>query len=134
MNITLCIGLTRQEQRVVDSRRVIDFLGDDGQAYSTPAMISDVEYACWRLLNEHLDPTQTSVGVHVMMEHVGATPLGFEVVIDVEVSGVERKRVDFETMVRDADGVVGRMRHSRIVVDSKEQIARIQAKRERLAQ
>ena len=80
MNITLCIGLTRQEQRVVDSRRVIDFLGDDGQAYSTPAMISDVEYACWRLLNENLDPTQTSMGVHVMMEHVGATQLGFEVV------------------------------------------------------
>jgi fluoroacetyl-CoA thioesterase len=132
MKDTLRLGLTRQETVRIDPARVIDFLGEDGQVYATPFMVSDVEYACWRLLNEHLDANETSVGVHVTIEHLGATPLGCDVRIDVEISGIDRRRVDFETIVRDAEDTVGRMRHSRFVIDAQAQVARIKAKSARL--
>ena len=47
--------------------------------YATPRMVSDVEYACRDFLLAHLDAGEDSVGAHVSIDHLAATPLGLTV-------------------------------------------------------
>jgi predicted thioesterase len=120
-------GLVRTETLTVDRDRTIGFLGEADRVYSTPSMVNDVEYACWRLLQQHIDPAQTSLGVQVSLQHLGPTPLGEEVTVAVRVDAVARRRVDFSAEVTDRTGVVGRGQHQRVLVD-------LLRHRERLAQ
>ncbi|MDX1434858.1 MAG: hotdog domain-containing protein [Gammaproteobacteria bacterium] len=133
MPAALVPGATRTERIDIDIDRTIGFLGDEWRVYATPAMVNDVEYACWRLIQEHLDDAQTTVGVHVALEHLAATPLGESVEVRVEVVSVEDRRIVCEAVVADAAEVVGRGEHTRFVVDVARHRRRIEAKRAKLA-
>lgn len=117
MKDSLTQGVTRTETVPVDRDRTIDFLGEQMRVYSTPSMVNDTEYACFRLLQEHLDDGESSVGIHVQMDHTGATPLGQDVRIYVTVDSVEGRKVTFSAEVRDAVEMVGRGKHVRYIID-----------------
>lgn len=133
MKTSLVAGIRRVEQVAVDESNTIDFLGDELRVYSTPSMVHDVEYACWRLIGEHLDPGETSLGVHVEVNHLGATPIGHRVEIAVTVQSVDGRRVTLGATVRDAAEVVGHGTHVRVVTEVDRLRPRIGSKRERLA-
>jgi predicted thioesterase len=128
---TLVPGLTRTETVSVDRERTIDFLGEDMRVYSTPSMVVDMEYACFRLLNEHLEDGESSVGIQVSMDHVGTTPLGEEVRVFVEVEKVDGLKVSFRSEIRDAVETVGRGNHTRFVIDTARHAERLADKRAR---
>ena len=132
MKASLVAGIRRVERASVDESNTIDFLGEALRVYSTPSMVHDVEYACWRLIGEHLDPGETSLGVHVAVDHLGATPIGHRVEIAVAVQSVEGRKVTLEAEVRDAVEVVGRGTHVRIVAEVDRLRPRVGSKRERL--
>ncbi len=125
-------GVERRERVVVDRDRTIAFLGDAKRVYSTPAMVSDIEYACYRLIQEHLDAGESSLGVHVSVDHLGPTPLGAEVTVTVRVSAVEGRKVSLDAEVNDAAERVGRGRHVRIVIDVARHEMRLNAKADAL--
>ena len=133
MKQSLVAGIRRVEHTAVDESSTIDFLGDELRVYSTPSMVHDVEYACWRLIGEHLDPGETSLGVHVEVNHLGATPIGHRVEIAVTVQSVDGRRVTLGAEVRDAVEVVGRGTHVRVVTEVDRLRPRVGSKRERLA-
>ena len=133
MKTSLVAGIRRVEQVAVDESNTIDFLGDELRVYSTPSMVHDVEYACWRLIGEHLDPGETSLGVHVEVNHLGATPIGHRVEIAVTVQSVDGRRVTLGATVQDAAEVVGRGTHVRVVTEVDRLRPRVGSKRERLA-
>jgi fluoroacetyl-CoA thioesterase len=128
---TLQPGLSRSESVTVDEGRCIDFLGPAMRVYSTPSMVDDAEYACFRLLAEHLDEGESSVGVHVAMSHVGGTPLHQDVRVAVEVEAIDGRRVTFRVEIRDAVEVVGRGHHTRFVIDRAQHEQRLADKRAR---
>ena len=132
MKPSLVAGIRRVEHAAVDETNTIDFLGEALRVYSTPSMVHDVEYACWRLIGEHLDPGETSLGVHVAVDHLGATPIGHRVEIAVAVQSVEGRKVALEAEVRDAVEVVGRGTHVRVVAEVDRLRPRVGSKRERL--
>lgn len=131
MKDSLVPGLSRTETVTVDPARTIDFLGDKMRVYGTPSMVSDMEYACFRLLGEHLDAGESSVGIHVAMDHVGATPLGQDVRVHVELVKVDGRKVSFSAEIRDAVEIVGRGSHTRFVIDTEQHAQRIADKRAR---
>jgi fluoroacetyl-CoA thioesterase len=92
-------------------------------------MVSDVEYTCRDFLLQHLDAGEDSVGAHVSIDHLAATPLGLKVTIDVKIVEVDRRRVTFEFSVRDPLEECGRGRHVRFVVDMAKSRERLAAKR-----
>lgn len=110
-------GLVREETIGIDRARTIGFLGDDDRVYSTPSMVNDVEYACWRLIQAHVDPGKTSLGTQVAVRHLAPTPMGEQVTIIVRVVAVQRRRIRLSAEVRDRTGVVGRGEHERVLVD-----------------
>jgi fluoroacetyl-CoA thioesterase len=134
MKQTLLAGLALTRRVPVDAERCISFMGKENMVYATPCMVSDVEYACRDFLLAHLDPGEDSVGAHVSIDHLGATPPGMEVTIDARIAGVDGRRVSFEFSVRDAVEEVGRGTHVRFVVDTARSRARIAAKRARYRQ
>jgi fluoroacetyl-CoA thioesterase len=129
MKPSLKAGLTTGKQVVVDEARCIGFMGKEGMVYATPRMVSDVEYTCRDFLLEHLDPGEDSVGAHVSIDHLAATPLGLQVTVQVRIAEVDRRKVVFEFSVRDPVEEVGRGRHVRFVVETAKTRERLAAKR-----
>jgi predicted thioesterase len=129
MKSSLQAGLAFEKRLTVDETRVIGFMGKEGMVYATPRMVSDVEYACRDYLLQHLDPGEDSVGAHVSIDHLAATPLGLDVTIQVRVAEVDRRKITFEFSVRDPVEECGRGRHVRFVVETAKTRERLAAKR-----
>ncbi|MDX1512796.1 MAG: hotdog domain-containing protein [Gammaproteobacteria bacterium] len=132
MKASLRAGVERVEEITVDEARTIAFLGEDMRVYSTPSMVNDAEYACYRLIQEHLHEGESSVGIHVSMDHLGATPLGERVTVRVQVDEVDGRKVSLNCEVHDAAECVGRGRHLRFVIDIDRHAARLAEKVARL--
>jgi predicted thioesterase len=115
----------------VDESRCIGFMGREGMVYATPKMVSDVEYACRDWLVGHLDAGEDSVGTHVTIDHLAATPVGLRVTISVTVKEVDRKKVAFDFSVRDPVEECGRGRHVRFVVENEKRNARLAEKKKK---
>ena len=117
------------EHILVERDRSIGFMGETARVYSTPSMVNDVEYACLRLIQKYLPEEQSSVGMHVSIDHLAPTPVGCEVQVKVTVSAVDGRKVTLDAEVRDAVEVVGRGVHVRCVIDVARQARRIADKR-----
>jgi fluoroacetyl-CoA thioesterase len=129
MKSTLAVGLSSTERLIVDEGRCIGFMGKEGMVYATPRMVLDVEFACRNLLLPHLDEGEDSVGAHVSIDHLAATPAGLEVTIDVKLVEIDRRRVTFEFTVRDSIEECGRGKHVRFIAEKAKSFERIKAKR-----
>lgn len=133
MKASLAAGAGFEKRLVVDEERCISFMGRDNMVYATPRMVSDVEYACRDFLLQHLDAGEDTVGAHVSIDHLAATPPGAEVTIKGAIQKVEGRRVTLEYVVSDPLEVCGRGVHVRFVVDKARSAERIAAKRAKLA-
>jgi predicted thioesterase len=127
MKATLAPGLSTRKELTVDEARCIGFMGREGMVYATPRMVSDVEYTCRDFLLQHLDAGEDSVGAHVSIDHLAATPMGLKVTIEARIAEIDRRKVTFEFSVHDPVEQVGKGKHIRFVVE-------IAKTRERLAQ
>jgi len=129
MELNLQSGVTATEHIRVDEGRSIAFMGEAARVYSTPSMVSDVEYACLRLIQKYLTEEQSSLGMHVSIDHLAPTPVGCEVEVSVIVSAVDGPKVTLDARVRDAVEVVGSGVHVRYVIDVPRQARRIEEKK-----
>jgi fluoroacetyl-CoA thioesterase len=129
MKESLKPGLELKKTLTVDESRCIGFMGKEGMVYATPRMVSDVEYACRDFLLAHLDTGEDSVGAHVSIDHLAATPLGLSVEISAKVVEVDRRKVTFEFTVHDPIEQCGRGKHVRFVVETAKSRERLAAKR-----
>ena len=75
--------------------------------FATGYLVGFLEWACIRAVNPHLDwPREQSLGTHIDVSHVAATPPGLEVTARVELIAVEGRRLVFT--VEAHDGEIGR--------------------------
>jgi fluoroacetyl-CoA thioesterase len=132
MKTSLKPGLSRTETLTIDSGRCIQFLGEDAQVYSTPDMISDMEYACLRLIDEHLDDTESSVGVLVHLEHLAGTICGEPVEVIVQIDKIEGAKIYLSAEVRDRIELLGRGEHIRYVINRQRHAKGLENKRQQL--
>lgn len=128
MKPTLQPGLARTEKIVVDRPRTIDFMGDACRVYATPELVRDIESCSRRLLAEHLDAGEDSVGTRVAVDHLAATPLGMWVDITVSIARVEGRKVTLLVECRDPVDRVAGGEHQRFIVDLATTLKRLQAK------
>ena len=131
MKSSLVKELSFSKTLLVDESRCIGFMGKEGMVYATPRMVSDVEYACRDFLLQHLDPGEDSVGAHVSIDHLAATPLGLTVTIEARVEEVDRRKIVFAFSVKDPIEQCGRGKHVRFVVETAKTRERLAAKRAR---
>jgi len=126
-------GLTRTVRIEVDQKRTISFMGDEGRVYATPELVGDIEYTCRDLLLECIEAGQDSVGTHVEVSHIAATPIGMWVEITVTVTAVNGRGVTFEVSAHDPVEQICHGKHSRFIVDVAKTLTRLKGKAEAAA-
>lgn len=85
--------------------------------FATGFMVTLMEWTCVQLMAPHLDEGEGSLGVHVDVSHVAATPAGFPVTVDVELLEVEGRRAWFSVKAHDGVDLIGEGRHGRFIVE-----------------
>jgi predicted thioesterase len=128
MTSSLETGLTTTARIIVDESRTISFMGDEGRVYATPELVRDIEMTCRDLLLEHIDEGQDSVGTHIEVSHIAATPIGMWVDITVTVNAIDGRAISCEVSARDPLEQICRGSHTRFVVDVAKTFARLKTK------
>lgn len=121
-------GLSTTTRIIVDDARTISFMGDEGRVYATPELVRDIENTCRDLLLAHIDDGEDSVGTHIDVTHIAATPVKMWVDITVIVSQVKGRAVTFDISASDAVEKICHGKHSRFVVDVARTIAGLKRK------
>jgi len=106
------------------------------KVFATGFMVILMECACTELLAEYLDAGEGSVGVHIDVSHLAATPAGMTVTVDAECVRIVDRRVAFKVKAHDGLDLIGEGCHERFVVDwdkFNERVAAKAAKLERVA-
>lgn len=96
--------------------------------FSTPALVGLMESAAVAALEGHLSPGQTTVGGHIDVHHLAATPVGMQVRARAELTEVEGRKLFFKIQAWDENELIGEAEHERFVVDEKRFLERVQAK------
>lgn len=99
--------------------------------FATAFMVGFIEWACIEALRPLLDPGEHTVGTHVDVSHVAATPAGMTVTADVELVAVEGRKLRFRVSCRDDAGPIGDGFHERAIIDQAKFTERVAAKAER---
>ena len=128
MKESLRPGVSKTTQITVDKDRTIGFMGEEGRVYGTPYMVMDIEQTCRKLILEHADEGEDSVGIEVSVKHLAATLLGMTAEITVTVAAVEGRKIVFEVSGKDTLDQICSGTHSRFVVDKAKQFERLKAK------
>ena len=66
------------------------------EVFATGFMIVLMEWTCTQLMEPHLDVGEGSLGTHVDVSHLAATPPGMTVKVDVEVAEVQGRKIVFK--------------------------------------
>lgn len=85
--------------------------------FATPAMIALMEAASVAAIDPFLDSRQASVGIHLDVKHIAATPLGERVTAIAEITHIEDQRVTLEVRAWDEHDMIGEGRHIRYIID-----------------
>ncbi|HTG01856.1 MAG TPA: thioesterase family protein, partial [Nitrospirota bacterium] len=86
--------------------------------FATGYLVGFLEWACIQAINPHLDwPAEQTVGTHIDVSHIAATPVGFEVTAKVKLVEVDRRRLVFEVEAHDGVELISKGRHERFVID-----------------
>jgi len=97
----------------------------------TPVMINLMEAAALDAIEEFLEPGHQSLGTHLNVSHIAATPVGMRARADAEVTAVEGNRVSFRVEAHDEKDLIGEGTHTRVVVNVERFDARVATKGKR---
>jgi predicted thioesterase len=123
-------GAKREEKLVVTEDVAIDFMGVDGaRVLSTPNMILGLEYTSRNVVRPLLDRGYDTVGTHVNVYHLAATPVGMTVTFRSEITSVEGRRVNFKVEAFDEKEKIAEGTHQRFIVNVERFVARVQEKK-----
>jgi fluoroacetyl-CoA thioesterase len=141
MKPTLKPGLTHRVAYKVAQEKTVPYTFPESpdiasmpKVFATGFMIVLMEWACTELIARHLDPGEGSVGVHVAVSHLAATPPGMTVTAEAECVEVIGPRVAFKVSAHDGVDLIGEGRHERFVVAWDKFNARVAAKAAKIAQ
>jgi len=86
------------------------------QVASTPYLVTIAEFACARLVKDQLEPGQITVGTRVVIDHLGASKVGAELLVKAVLLNREKNRFRFSVEIEDGPRLVGKVDHERAAV------------------
>jgi fluoroacetyl-CoA thioesterase len=122
-------GLTNEVRREVSEEITAQAMGSGGvRVLGTPALLMLMEQAALQAVEGHLEPGQTTVGTHLDVRHLAATPVGMTVTVRARLVGVDGRRLSFAVEAEDEREQVATGTHERFVVDLARFLARVSEK------
>jgi fluoroacetyl-CoA thioesterase len=86
------------------------------QVASTPYLVTIAEIACARLVKDQLASGQITVGTRVVIDHLGASKVGAELVVKTMLLNREKNRFRFSVEIEDGARLVAKVEHERAAV------------------
>ena len=83
---------------------------------ATPWLVGVAEFACGQLVRDLLEPGRITVGSRVVIDHLGPSKVGAELVIKASLIGREKNRFKFAVQIEDGDRTVAVVEHERASV------------------
>ncbi len=123
-------GLVGEVQAMVSEENTAKHLGSGGvEVFATPAMVMLMERAGVAAVDHLLPEGQCTVGVHLDVKHLAATPQGMIVTARAELTEVDGKRLTFQVEAFDDQEKVGEGTHQRVIIDLERFRKRVEDKR-----
>ncbi len=123
------IGRTYQSQTRVEEWMTAEKAGNKGvDVLSTHMLLQLIEEAAVQALAPALGPDEVSLGSYIDLAHLAPTPVGFIVRTEVEVIGVDGRRVNFAVAAFDEREKIAEGTHERYIVDRSRFVANLEDK------
>ena len=131
---TLKPGLTGSAGIVVADQHTAPHIGS-GRVHvlATPVMVNLMEAAALQAVEGLLAAGHQTVGTHLDITHVAATPVGMQVRAHAELTSVVKRTLTFKVYAEDEKERIGEGVHERIVINVERFDARMQEKLDALA-
>ncbi len=99
------------------------------EVFATGFMVGLLEWACIKAVKPHLDwPSEQTVGTHIDVSHLAATPPGLEVTAKVKLVEVDGRRLVFEVEAHDGVDLISRGKHERFIINKEKFDAKMKQK------
>ena len=122
-------GLRGEASLVVAEAHTAPSIGSGKvRVLATPVMINLVEAAALAAMERLLPPGYQSLGTHLDVHHIAATPVGMRVRAFAEVTRVDGRTVSFSVKAEDEKDLIGHGTHERVVVNVAKFDQRVQRK------
>ncbi|HPE37683.1 MAG TPA: thioesterase family protein, partial [Spirochaetales bacterium] len=122
-------GIRGERSLVVNEELTARHLGSGGvPVYATPMMVLAMEEAALNAVDHLLNPGMATVGYHLDIRHLAATPLGMRVTASAELVKVDGRMLTFRVEARDEVELVGEGTHVRAIIDTEKFAAKLKAK------
>jgi predicted thioesterase len=123
------IGAAGSAQIVVGDQHTAPHVGSGKVAVlATPVMVNLMEAAALDAAERFLPEGHQSLGTHLDVRHIAATPVGMTARARAEVVAVEGRKIHFKVEAWDEREVIGDGTHVRVVVNVARFDERVQAK------
>jgi len=122
-------GLTGTVELIVGEEHTAPSIGS-GRVHvlATPVMINLIEAAALAAIEHRLPAGYQSLGTHLDVRHLAATPVGMKVRALAEVTRVDGRTVTFKVSASDEKELIGDGTHERVVVNVAKFDLRVQKK------
>ena len=128
----LAPGMTGEVTRVVTDDLTAHAMDNAGvKVLATPILVMLIEQAAIRAIQPALGEGQSSVGTHVDVRHLAATPVGMTVTARARLVAVDGRKLTYEVEAHDEHEPVARGTHERFVGDTHRFLARVAEKASR---
>lgn len=123
MKETLRVGDTHTFRFTVTEAKTVPALYPESpdframpQVFATGFMVGLMEWACIDALKPHLEEGEGSLGIHIDVTHVAATPPGMEVTVHATCTRIDGRRIAWHVRAEDELELIGEGSHQRAIV------------------
>jgi len=129
MAAKLDIGRTYQSQTRVEEWMTAEKAGNKGvDVLATPMLLQLIEDAALQCLTPVIAAGEITLGSYVDLTHLAPTPVGFIVRVEVEVIGIDGRRINFAVAAFDEREKIAEGTHERYVIDRTKFLANLEEK------
>lgn len=121
MEFNLKEGMIGEVERIVSKKdTAAEFGSGEVLVFSTPMMIGIMENAALKAVDTYLPDDYATVGIHLDVKHLAATPVGMKVRAKAELIEIKGKKLKFKIEAFDEKEIIGEGYHSRYIINTPE--------------
>ena len=125
----LSTGIKNRKEMTVTVEETAASAGSGGQpVFSTPHMIALMETTAWSSVEPYMEEGKSTVGTHLDIAHLSASPVGAHIVCESELIGIEGRKLVFKVSANDDAGLIGEGTQERFIIDIEKFMSRTEAK------
>lgn len=118
MEINIPTNICHNETEIVNSSNVATAVGSGNvEVFATPAMIALMEKTANNSVSKLLPSDCVSVGVEINTKHIKASGIGNTISCKSELVKVDGKKLFFNILAYDNEGLIGEATHTRVIVN-----------------